>query len=136
MSNSETNISLQKCLSRHPENLFPPAACRYVCDYVYRALGELKESRHITGFEVLETFRKCCISDFGPWAAVVLDHWHITSCIDVGKIVFLLVEAGILAARKEDKLEDFDFPGSVLAAPCPVLAPPSGEIRWEGATID
>ncbi len=136
MNNEEQNIRLFQYLSRHQDTLFPHAACRYVCNCVYRTLHEHGSARHVTAFEVLETFRKCIIKDFGPWASEILAAWHIASPLQVGEIVFLLVNAGILAAKPDDKLSDFDLPGTTLAAPCPVLADPEVEVHWEGGAID
>ena len=41
-------------------------------------------------------------------ASTVLDYWGITSTEDLGRIVFLLIEVGLLARQPSDKLEDFD----------------------------
>ena len=136
MNNEDQNVKLFQYLLRHPEIKFPHAACRYVCDCVYRTLKEVGESRHVTAFEVLETFRKRSLKDFGPWTAEILAEWHISSPLHVGEIVFLLVNAGILAANNDDKLSDFDLPEAVLALPCPVLCDPGYAIRWEEEAID
>ena len=40
-------------------------------------------------------------------AKTVLDFWGVRKCDDFGKIVFNLVERGVLGKTEQDKLEDF-----------------------------
>ncbi len=44
---------------------------------------------------------------FGPLAAQVWRSWGIQDTLDWGRIVFLLVEAGMLNRQETDTLEDF-----------------------------
>jgi uncharacterized repeat protein (TIGR04138 family) len=39
----------------------------------------------------------------------VLDYWGISSCKDIGTMVFHLVEAGAFGRTEEDTLEGFDL---------------------------
>jgi len=41
-------------------------------------------------------------------ALTVLDHWGITSTQDLGRIVFMLIDVGLLARQESDRIEDFD----------------------------
>lgn len=58
--------------------------------------------------ELLEAFKELALTKFGPMTLMVLEEWGIRSSKDVGKIVFNLVEAGILGKSPSDKIEDFD----------------------------
>ena len=40
-------------------------------------------------------------------AKAVLEYWGITSTLDFGEIVYLLIEEGIMSKTKHDKIEDF-----------------------------
>ncbi len=65
------------------------------------------DSRHISGRELLDGFKHLALQQFGPLALDVLQDWGIKHCEDVGTIVFRLVENGLLGAREEDSLADF-----------------------------
>jgi uncharacterized repeat protein (TIGR04138 family) len=63
--------------------------------------------RHITGQEVLAGMRACARDLFGPLAPQVWRSWGVQSSLDWGRIVFLLVEAGMLKRQEQDSLDDF-----------------------------
>jgi uncharacterized repeat protein (TIGR04138 family) len=63
---------------------------------------------HVSAGELLEGFRLQALKDFGPMAPLVLEHWGIRSCADIGRMVFLLVEAGAFGRTENDSVEDFE----------------------------
>ena len=63
--------------------------------------------RHVTGQELLAGLRENAIETFGPLAAHVWRAWGVKSALDWGRIVFLLVEAGLLNRQESDTIEDF-----------------------------
>ena len=65
-------------------------------------------STHLTANELLEGFQKYALKEFGPMAPTVLDYWGISSCRDIGQMVFHLVEAGAFGRTESDSLSDFD----------------------------
>lgn len=65
------------------------------------------KERHVTGQEVLNGMRDYALQLFGPLAAHVWRFWGIHQTIDWGRIVFLLVEAGMLNRQESDTIEDF-----------------------------
>jgi len=74
-----------------------------------RAKGKQQPaSSHVTAAELLEGFRRQALKDFGPMAPTVLEYWGITSCRDVGAMVFHLVEAGAFGRTEDDTMEGFD----------------------------
>ena len=70
-------------------------------------LQKLKEPRHITGQELLGGIREEAGSQFGPMASVVFEYWGIKNSLDFGRIVFNMVEEGMLSKTETDTLEDF-----------------------------
>jgi uncharacterized repeat protein (TIGR04138 family) len=62
---------------------------------------------HITGQELAEACRDFALEQFGLTARIVLSYWGIQSTEDIGRIVFLLIEAGLLMKQDSDRLEDF-----------------------------
>jgi uncharacterized repeat protein (TIGR04138 family) len=81
--------------------LFVLAALEY-------AQGKLPARRHLSGAELAWACRDFALEQFGLLAPVVLGHWGITSTADLGRMVFTLIDVGLLARQPSDKVEDFD----------------------------
>lgn len=65
------------------------------------------ESLHVTGRQLSEGLREYAWSRWGLMARAVLERWNITSTLDFGRIVYALIEAGVLSKTESDRLEDF-----------------------------
>lgn len=65
------------------------------------------ESRHVTGQELCLGFRDFVNEQFGLLGRTVLRSNGIHRTEDIGKIVFAMVEAGLLRKTEEDSIEDF-----------------------------
>lgn len=74
------------------------------------------ERRHLTGQELLRGVIEMARNEFGLMAPVVFREWGVLAGMDVGEIVFELVEAGQLSARREDRREDFDGWPDIMGA--------------------
>ncbi|HXM38289.1 MAG TPA: Minf_1886 family protein [Gemmatimonadales bacterium] len=72
------------------------------------AQTRLPARRHLTGPELAWACRDFALAQFGMLAATVLTHWGITTTEDLGQIVFLLIDVGLLARQPADRLEDFE----------------------------
>lgn len=79
----------------------------FVLGGLHRRLEALERPRHITGAELAGSVRELAIARFGLLSRVVLEHWGIHSTEDIGDIVFLLVDHGILTKQESDRREDF-----------------------------
>jgi uncharacterized repeat protein (TIGR04138 family) len=79
--------------------------------FVLRALEftrrRLQLPGHVSGRELAEGARDLALEEFGPMAFDVLNHWGLTATIDLGRIVYDLIEADLLRKTDEDSLEDF-----------------------------
>jgi uncharacterized repeat protein (TIGR04138 family) len=67
----------------------------------------LEVRRHVTGAELAWACRDFARQQFGLLAPVVLAHWGITRTEDIGRIVFTLVEVGLLVTQPGDAESDF-----------------------------
>jgi|LakMenEpi03Aug12_release.lakeMendotaPanAssembly.Ray.scaffolds.fasta_scaffold1457079_1 uncharacterized repeat protein (TIGR04138 family) len=84
---------------------------REVLDLTVEKLGRSKPSRsnsHVSGRELLLGFRDHALEQFGPMVPAVLDTWGITSCGDIGDMVFSLIDTGIFGKSETDQREDFN----------------------------
>ena len=67
----------------------------------------LPERRHVTGAEVTHACRDLALEQYGLIAREVLEHWGIRETADFGRIVYALVEVGLLVTQPGDRIEDF-----------------------------
>ncbi|MGP1310508.1 MAG: Minf_1886 family protein [Phycisphaerales bacterium] len=65
------------------------------------------DSRHVSGRQLCIGLRELAVHQFGGLARIVLSKWGIDSTEDFGRVVFALVDAGLLRKTDEDTLEDF-----------------------------
>ena len=72
--------------------------------------------RHLSGRELLRGLAALAGREFGLMAPTVFAEWGVRANEDVGEIVFQLVEHGQLAARPEDRREDFAGGPELMAA--------------------
>ena len=83
--------------------------------------------RHVSGQELLAGMRQYATELFGPLAGEVWRAWGIEGSIDWGRIVFLLVDAGMLNRQENDTIEDFrdgfDFDEAFVRSYRPKLPP-------------
>ena len=65
--------------------------------------------RHLTAGELVEALLEYAGKEYGLLAGQVLTEWGLTSPADVGRIVYKLIEAGVLSASPDDSPEDFQI---------------------------
>jgi uncharacterized repeat protein (TIGR04138 family) len=68
---------------------------------------QLPARRHVTGAELAGAVRDYARLQFGLLAGSVLSHWGIRETLDLGRIVFTLVDVGLLVTQPDDRIEDF-----------------------------
>jgi uncharacterized repeat protein (TIGR04138 family) len=87
---------------------YKPEAFKFVMESLDFTLRSLEEHRHITAQELLQGMSGFAKSRYGLLAHTVLSKWGVESSSDVGRIVYHLVEAGVLKKQDSDRYEDFD----------------------------
>jgi len=96
---------LERILAKEPR--YPERAYLFLLAGIEFLQGRLPLRRHVTGAELSWACRDLAIKQFGLLAPSVLGYWNITSTADFGRIVFTLVDVGLLMTQPEDRLEDF-----------------------------
>jgi len=101
---------------------------------VRRIHGEIDEeqeadeapNRHVSGQDLCKGLRDFAIDQYGLMARSVLRHWGILESEDFGKIVFAMVDAGLMHKTDDDTVEDFRdvFAFSEAFTPTLTLAEP------------
>ena len=82
-------------------------AYSFVMAALHDTVSKLEKTRHVSGPELLEGIRCYAIEQYGALTRVVLNYWGVMTTEDIGKIVFALVEVGVLRKQPNDKIEDF-----------------------------
>jgi len=87
---------------------------RYQADayeFVMQAIGftqkKLNREGHISGKELLEGIREFGLQQYGPLTKAVFERWGIKTTDDFGKIVFNMVENGLVRKTETDSQDDF-----------------------------
>lgn len=96
---------LTRIRSRHDG--YDERAYLFVLGAIEYMQARLPARRHLAGSEVAWACRDLAWEQFGLLAPAVLAHWGITSTQSFGRIVFALVDGGLLVAQPGDSEEDF-----------------------------
>lgn len=106
MSEIVVGETLAQLARRNPR--FAESGYLFVLAALHTCIEGLSEPRHISGSELADAVRDLAIERFGPLAKTVLEHWGVYSTADLGDIVFLLVDHGVLTKQDGDRREDFE----------------------------
>jgi len=94
---------LEQSISQVAEGAkYPRDAFAFVLESVYSYGGE-----HVDGRTLCWTLRDRAIWCFGSRARETLGSWNVESCEDFGRIVYAMVEAGLIGRSEEDSIDDF-----------------------------
>lgn len=93
--------------------VYPPAAFEFVERGLSQTVnnthsaGVTGDERHVTGQQLCWGLRDYARSQWGFLARTVLQRWNITCTMDFGRIVYALIEGGLMQKREEDSIEHF-----------------------------
>jgi uncharacterized repeat protein (TIGR04138 family) len=80
----------------------------YTSDAVHQDPHDLPElDRHVSGQQLCLGLRDYAIDQYGLLAPVVLEHWNIRRTDDFGRIVFAMIDAGLMSKTDDDTIDDF-----------------------------
>ena len=105
MSEFETKIALLM----EKETAYSADAYRFVAEAVDYTINKLAEHRHVSALELLKGAREFAEKEYGAVASAVLREFGLNHASDVGKVVYLLISAGLLSSSEDDSPEDFDI---------------------------
>ncbi len=87
--------------------VYRPEAYFFVLESLENAMEAREERGHISGEGLLAWIRKLGRERYGVMAGDVFNAWGVNNTTDFGRIVFHLVDAGLLKKREQDSLSDF-----------------------------
>lgn len=68
---------------------------------------EVPQSRHVSGQQLCMGLRDFAKREYGLLARGVLARWNILQSEDFGRIVFAMVDGGLMHKTQEDTIQDF-----------------------------
>ena len=80
---------------------------KHVARAIDKAGGPEKVNRNVRGDALCWALRDLCLRRWGQLARTVLGRWNIRTTDDFGRIVFSLVEHGLMQKESRDTLDDF-----------------------------
>ncbi|MCE9620082.1 MAG: hypothetical protein K8R92_09230 [Planctomycetes bacterium] len=92
---------------------YPPVAYRFVREGLSRTVEVIhsqestEADRHVSGQQLCMGLREYAIERYGLLAPVVLRSWHVHRTDDFGRIVFAMIDAGLLSKTPQDSFDDF-----------------------------
>lgn len=94
---------------------FPPQAIEFIKEGLAHTVklthgdGESSEdeSRHVNGRQLCLGLRSYALRQYGRLARTVLKSWNISTTEDFGRLVFAMIQAGLMRKTDQDSLEDF-----------------------------
>jgi uncharacterized repeat protein (TIGR04138 family) len=103
---------------------YPERAYVFVLATIEYLQSQLTLRRHVSGAELAWACRDFARAQFGLLAREVLEHWGVTCTADFGRIVYTLVDIGLLVTQPGDSERDF--------AAIYDFAEAFGEYDWQG----
>jgi uncharacterized repeat protein (TIGR04138 family) len=80
----------------------------FTVERVHQQPGALEKlDHHVSGQQLCFGLRDLAIEKFGLLAPLVLSHWKISRTDDFGRIVFAMIDAGLMSRTDEDTADDF-----------------------------
>lgn len=65
------------------------------------------EDHHVSGQELCLGLRDFAIRQYGLLAPAVLQHWNVRRTADFGRIVFAMIDHGLMRKNERDSIDDF-----------------------------
>lgn len=108
----QQEVDWSRILARGPYPLeayaFVQEGLRHTVELIHREPETLpEEDRHVSGQELCIGLREAAIDRWGLLAPTVLEHWHIRRTNDFGRIVYGMIDAGLMTRTSADSQQDF-----------------------------
>lgn len=92
---------------RERETSYDERAFLFVLAALEHLQRRLPERRHVSGEELAHACRDFALQQYGLLSRTVLEYWGVRETKDFGRIVFVLIDVGLLKAQESDTLDDF-----------------------------
>ncbi len=79
-----------------------------VVEAIEAAGGYQRLNRHVSGQDLCWALRDLAVERWGMLASTVLKRWRINATLDYGRIVFAMIDHGLMQREPHDQLADFE----------------------------
>lgn len=100
---ARNDVDLEQLEQMHASGELPS----HIQNLVDKLGGPSALNRHVSGQQLCLGIRDLAMDRWGLMALVVLNHWHVNTTEDFGRMVFALVDSGHLQKQPEDNIDDF-----------------------------
>ncbi len=104
---TEDFLAKVQALSR-AEGRYAVGAYLFLFEALEFTLKRIGKRRHVSGQELLTGIKDYALANYGAMGRAVFNQWGIHDSKDFGRIVFSLVEAGLMSKTDTDSLADFE----------------------------
>ena len=111
---SDIETKIAQLVEKEPA--YTADAYHFVSKAVTFTVSRLQKHRHVSALELLKGTGELAVQEYGAVARQVLNEYGLCRASDVGKVVYLLIGAGILSASDDDDPEDFNVEFEFLPA--------------------
>ena len=103
--NKDLSSKIETILSR--DSSFHFDAYEFVLKALNYTQDKMDRDGHVTGQELSEGIKKYALEQYGPMAKTVLTHWGVNSTGDLGRIVYNMIDVGLMKKNEQDSQDDF-----------------------------
>jgi len=102
----EAIIAKDKTYPAHAYH-FVRRALTYTTKIIQAQNQQSVEKKQVKARELLAGLKDFAIEEYGPMAWYMLQQWNIKKTDDIGRIVFHLVDGGVLTKTQDDAADEF-----------------------------
>jgi len=95
-------IDLEHLRELYVTSKLPESVVRAIDENGFESLN-----RHVTGAQLCWGLREYAHRRWGRLARMVLETWNVRSTLDIGRMVFHMIEHQLMQRQPEDSLDDF-----------------------------
>lgn len=105
MSETDTINRLEEAAK---EQGYDPKVFHFVLTSLEYVMSQLPQRQHINGQTLAKGVKSLAMANFGPLARTVLEDWGVHSTEDLGRVVKVLVQEGVMQQSEGDSIHDFE----------------------------
>jgi uncharacterized repeat protein (TIGR04138 family) len=108
-ANSKTLLEVVEDIGTYPIEAydFLQRGLQFTVQNIHGANPDPNMCRHVSGQQLCNGMRDYALQQWGYLARTVLRRWNITTTFDFGRMVFALIDNGLMQKTDDDTIEDF-----------------------------
>lgn len=103
-------VQIEKTLSC--DSPYPVEALLYLADTIFKTLHQMQQTQarsnaQLAAVDIVLAFVERALDDYYLMAESIFKKWNIFTSMDIGNMVYILIQAHLFAPSKNDRIEDF-----------------------------